>query len=86
VQYSSRGGKPHHTRGMTSFSGSAQVNEIMRQVKEKLQARSGSVMQMFHSMDHDQSQQLSRDEFAACLKEFGIGASTLCVFVDLTPR
>jgi hypothetical protein len=114
---------------MGSFSASAQINEVMRQVKEKLQARSSSVMQMFHSMDkvrralahspsrpidstsaprthaprayplpggtpirpsvpvplpvpshlridpQDQSQQLSRDEFAACLKEFGIGES-----------
>ena len=36
---------------MGSFSASAQINEVMRQVKEKLQARSSSVMQMFHSMD-----------------------------------
>lgn len=63
---------PGHRRSMPSFSAQAQIDEVMKQVKEKLQARSSSVMAMFHSMDKDQSQQLTSEEFKACLKEFGI--------------
>jgi len=68
---------------MPSFSGSAQIKEITRQVKEKLAAKTSSVMAMFHSMDKDHSQQLSRDEFAAVLKDFGIvlPAHTLNAFI-----
>lgn len=57
---------------MPSFSAQAQIADVLKQVKEKLQARSSSVLQQFHSMDKDHSGQLSHDEFKACLKSFGI--------------
>ena len=54
-----------------SFSQSAQIQVLLKDVKEQLSKR-GGVMQIFHSMDKDQSNQLSTQEFAAALKECGI--------------
>lgn len=58
---------------MGSFSASAQINEVMRQVKEKLQARSSSVMQMFHSMD-----KVRRRARGAVAQLVAIGKSETC--------
>ena len=55
-----------------SFSGQAAVEVVLNDMKDKLRSKLGSVMAMFHSMDKDNSQNLSAEEFKTCLKEFGV--------------
>jgi len=55
-----------------SFSSGAQITGLLKTLKEKLAQRSSAVLSQFHSMDKDNSGQLTQDEFAKCLKEFGI--------------
>ena len=49
----------------------ALVSTVLADLKDKLQKR-GGVMQMFHSVDTDNSTYISADEFAICLKGMGI--------------
>ena len=46
-----------------SFSGQAAVEVVLNDMKDKLRSKLGSVMAMFHSMDKDNSQNLSAEEF-----------------------
>ena len=55
-----------------SFSGQAAVEVVLNDMKDKLRSKLGSVMAMFHSLDKDNSQNLSAEEFKTCLKEFGV--------------
>ena len=55
-----------------SFAAQMQVDEILQDVQSKLSQRASGVMQAFHAIDKDNSNQLSTDEFATVLKDFGI--------------
>ena len=55
-----------------SFSSQAQVDRILVALKKHLEGEGQSLLQAFHEMDEDRSQQLTIDEFAACLKHVGI--------------
>ena len=55
-----------------SFAAQMQVDEILQDVQAKLAQRASGVMQAFHSIDKDNSNQLSTEQFASVLKDFGI--------------
>ena len=55
-----------------SFAFETAIDPILQQLKNELSSKVGSVMQAFHAIDKDNSQQLSTEEFRTVLKEFGI--------------
>ena len=55
-----------------SFAAEIAVDQVLDQVKAALAKVSGSVLDAFHQIDKDNSNQLNTDEFAAVLKQFGI--------------
>ena len=55
-----------------SFSAEIAIDAVLKQVKEALSKRAGSVMEAFHAIDVDNSNQLNTEEFGRILKDFGI--------------
>ena len=55
-----------------SFAFEAAIAPVLKELKDQLKKQSASVMQQFHIMDTDNSNQLSTEEFVSILKKFGI--------------
>ena len=55
-----------------SFTFEATLDPVLEDVKAKLQAKAGGVLNAFHAIDKDNSGQLSTAEFVQILKDFGI--------------
>ena len=55
-----------------SFSSQAQVDAVLKDLKGLLTKHGSSVMDAFHAVDKDNSNQLSAPEFAAALKSINI--------------
>ena len=55
-----------------SFSGSVAVDRILKMLKAHLDEHSSTLLQAFHEMDVDRSQQLTIEEFGACLRKVNI--------------
>ena len=57
---------------MPSFAQGAQIDVHLKTLKEHLDKNSRNLLDAFHHFDKDNSQQLTSDEFAACLRECNV--------------
>ena len=62
----------HKARAPMSFSSQAQVDAVLKDLKGLLTKNGNSVMEAFHAVDKDNSNQLSATEFATALKSINI--------------